>query len=381
MAVIQAAIWVAIQRVHRRTITSPLSLPAAVQDALEQAIIRTMKIGPYLLCNNVIAAPMAGVTDAPFRRLCRRLGAALAVSEMMSSSPLLRDTRSSRLRRCHDDEPEPRSVQIAGSDPAQLAATARLNVDEGAQIIDINMGCPAKKVCRAAAGSALLADEALVARILRAVVRAVDVPVTLKIRTGPAPGRRNAERIALLAEDAGIAAIAVHGRTRACAFKGPVEYRSIAAVKRVVSIPVIANGDIADAREAARVLALTGADGVMIGRAAQGNPWIFREIVHFLRTGEELSPPSPMEVRSTLLGHLDALYGFYGERAGVRIARKHLAWYCRTRPGGESFWRRVNRVEPAHEQRALTDEFLLEHSGEARIHERAAKPRAMVQAA
>jgi tRNA-dihydrouridine synthase B len=346
-------------RAHQRTISSPCRSLAAVQDALEQVNKRTMKIGPHQLRNNVIAAPMAGVTDTPFRRLCRRLGAGLAVSEMMSSAPLLRDTRTSRLRRCHDDEPQPRSVQIAGADPDQLADTARLNVDEGAQIIDINMGCPAKKVCRVAAGSALLADEALVERILRTVVQAVAVPVTLKIRTGPAPDCRNAVRIARLAEDAGIAAITVHGRTRACAFKGPVEYHSIAAVKQAVSIPVIANGDIVDARQAARVLACTGADGVMIGRAAQGNPWIFREVVHYLRNGEILAPPSSHEVRSTLLEHLDALYEFYGERAGVRIARKHLGWYCRTRIGGESFWRRVNTIEAASEQRALTDEFLL----------------------
>lgn len=318
-----------------------------------------MKIGPHLLENNVIAAPMAGVTDTPFRRLCRRLGAGLAVSEMMSSSPLLRDTRTSRLRRCHDGEPEPRAVQIAGADPRQLADTARLNVDEGAQLIDINMGCPAKKVCRIAAGSALLADEALVVRILHEVVNAVAVPVTLKIRTGPAPERRNAVRIAQLAEDAGVAAITVHGRTRACAFTGPIEYHSIAAVKRAVSIPVIANGDITTARQAARVLELTLADGVMIGRAAQGNPWIFREITHYLRTGTQCPAPSTEQVRSTLLEHLDALYDFYGERAGVRIARKHLGWYCRARIGGEAFWTRVNRVEQAHEQRALADEFLL----------------------
>jgi tRNA-dihydrouridine synthase B len=318
-----------------------------------------MKIGPYLLENNVIAAPMAGVTDTPFRRLCRRLGAGLAVSEMMSSSPLLRDTRTSRLRRCHEGEPEPRAVQIAGADPHQLADTARLNVDEGAQLIDINMGCPAKKVCRVAAGSALLADEALVVRILHEVVNAVAVPVTLKIRTGPAPESRNAVRIAQLAESAGVAAITVHGRTRACAFTGPVEYHSIAAVKRAVSIPVIANGDITTAREAARVLELTSADGVMIGRAAQGNPWIFRQVGHFLRTGTECLPPTPDEVRSTLLEHLDALYEFYGERAGVRIARKHLGWYCRARTGGEAFWKRVNRVEQAQRQRALADEFLL----------------------
>ncbi|MFT5445391.1 MAG: tRNA-dihydrouridine synthase B [Gammaproteobacteria bacterium] len=322
-----------------------------------------MKIGPHLLENNVIAAPMAGVTDAPFRRLCRRLGAGLAVSEMMSSSPLLRDTRTSRLRRCHDGEPEPRAVQIAGADPRQLADTARLNVDEGAQLIDINMGCPAKKVCRVAAGSALLADEALVVRILHEVVNAVPVPVTLKIRTGPAPERRNAVRIARLAEDAGVAAITVHGRTRACAFTGPVEYHSIAAVKRAVSIPVIANGDIMTARQAARVLELTSADGVMVGRAAQGNPWIFREITHYLRTGTQCPAPSTAQVRATLLEHLDALYDFYGERAGVRIARKHLGWYCRARFGGEAFWSRVNRVEQAHEQRALADEFLLSIPG------------------
>jgi tRNA-dihydrouridine synthase B len=328
---------------------------------------------------------MAGVTDTPFRRLCRRLGAGLAVSEMMSSSPLLRDTRTSRLRRCHDDEPEPRAVQIAGADPVQLADTARLNVDEGAQIIDINMGCPAKKVCRVAAGSALLADEVLVERILRNVVKAVAVPVTLKIRTGSAPHCRNAVRIAMLAESAGIAAITVHGRTRACAFKGPVEYASIAAVKKSVSIPVIANGDIANARHAARVLSVTGADGVMIGRAAQGNPWIFREVAHYLQSGEELAPPTALEVRSTLLEHLAALYAFYGERAGVRIARKHLAWYCRPRCGGESFWRRINKVEQAAEQLALTDEFLLASTaqlpGQEQSVERAEVQSTMEQAA
>ncbi len=317
-----------------------------------------MQIGVHVLDNSVIAAPMAGVTDMPFRRLCRRLGAGLAVSEMVAAAPRLRDTRKSRLRRRHDGEPEPRSVQIAGADPQWLADAARANVDEGAQIIDINMGCPAKKVCRVAAGSALLADEALVGRILDTVVAAVTVPVTLKIRTGPAPQRRNALRIARIAEGAGIAALAVHGRTRACAFRGHAEYDTIRAVKDAVAIPVIANGDIATPAQAAQVLAATGADGVMIGRAAQGNPWIFREVTHYLTTGRRLAPPDARQVHETLLGHLDALHEFYGVNAGVRIARKHLGWYCRGRPGGEAFWQRVNRVEDARVQRRITAEFL-----------------------
>ena len=318
-----------------------------------------MKIGEHTLRNNVIAAPMAGVTDTPFRRLCRRLGAGLAVSEMVASSPRLRDTRKSRLRRCHDDEPSPRAVQIAGADPAQLAKAARFNVDQGAQIIDINMGCPAKKVCRVAAGSALLADEALVGRILDAVVAAVAVPVTLKIRTGPTPHTRNALRIARIAEQAGVAALAVHGRSRACAFHGRAEYDTIREVKHVVSIPVIANGDISTAQQAAQVLRHTGADAVMIGRAAQGNPWIFREIAHYLATGRLLAAPQPGEVLHTLLEHLDALHDFHGEFAGVRIARKHLGWYCRTRPGGEAFWRAINRIECAAQQRAMVSAFVL----------------------
>ena len=301
---------------------------------------------------------MAGVTDTPFRRLCRRLGAGLAVSEMLAASPRLRDTRKSRLRRRHDGEPSPRAVQIAGSDPRQLAEAARFNVDEGAQVIDVNMGCPAKKVCRVAAGSALLADEPLVARILAAVVSAVPVPVTLKIRTGPDPKRRNAVRVARLAEAAGVAALAVHGRTRACAFRGHAEYETIREVKRVVSIPVIANGDIDSPERAAAVLAATGADGVMIGRAAQGNPWIFSQVAHYLATGRHLAPPTPEQVRNVLLEHLDGLYAFYGTAQGVRVARKHLGWYCRPRAGGETFWRQVNRVDCARTQRRMARRFL-----------------------
>jgi len=301
---------------------------------------------------------MAGVTDTPFRRLCRKLGAGLAVSEMLSAAPRLHDTRKSRLRRCHDGEPEPRAVQIAGADPRQLAHAARRNVDEGAEIIDINMGCPAKKVCRVAAGSALLADEALVARILDAVVAAVEVPVTLKIRTGPAPERRNAVRIARIAEQAGVRALAVHGRTRACAFRGRAEHATVRRVKQSVSIPVIANGDVDTPEEAARVLRDTGADAVMIGRAAQGNPWIFREVAHYLATGRRLAPPHSGEVRDTLLAHLDALHAFYGREAGVRIARKHLAWYLRGRAGGDALWQRINRVDDARAQRRMLAAFL-----------------------
>ena len=316
-----------------------------------------MRIGSFNLPNRVVLAPMAGVTDRPFRRLCRRLGAGLTVSEMVTSDPRLRATRKTLQRIDHCGEPAPRSVQIAGSDPAQLADAARFNVAHGADIIDINMGCPAKKVCNAAAGSALLSDEALVARILERVVAAVEVPVTLKIRTGPSPDRRNAVRIARIAESAGIAAVAVHGRTRKCAFRGAVEYDSIRAVKRAVSIPVIANGDIASAIQARRVLAFTGADGVMIGRAAQGNPWLPGAVAAYLRSGMDVSPPGIEERAEVLLGHLRALHAFYGEEAGVRVARKHLSWYCRAYPHGEGFWRSVNRVECARRQLDLTRDF------------------------
>ena len=316
-----------------------------------------MQIGPFSLPNQVVLAPMAGVTDRPFRRLCRRLGAGLTVSEMVTSDPRLRATRKTLRRIDHRGEPAPRSVQIAGADPAYLADAARFNVEHGADLIDVNMGCPAKKVCNAAAGSALLSDEALVARILERVVAAVDVPVTLKIRTGPTPDRRNAVRIARIAESAGIAAIAVHGRTRRCAFKGAVEYESILAVKRAVSIPVIANGDVTSPEQARRVLAFTGADAVMIGRAAQGNPWLPGAVAEYLRSGAKAEPPGVRERAGVLLAHLRALHAFYGEAVGVRVARKHLSWHCRTYPQGERFWRSVNRVECARRQLALTRDF------------------------
>ena len=316
-----------------------------------------MQIGPFNVPNRVVLAPMAGVTDRPFRQLCRRLGAGLTVSEMVTSDPRLRTTRKTLQRIDHTGEPAPRSVQIAGADPAHLADAARFNVAHGTDIIDINMGCPAKKVCNAAAGSALLCDESLVGRILERVVAAVEVPVTLKIRTGPSPERRNAVRIARIAESAGVAAVAVHGRTRKCAFKGPVEYDSIRAVKRAVSIPVIANGDIASPEQARHVLALTGADAVMVGRAAQGNPWLPGAIAAYLRSGTKVDPPHVEERAEVLLAHLRALHAFYGESIGVRVARKHLSWYCKAHPQGKRFWRSVNRVDCARGQLALTRDF------------------------
>ncbi|MEP7180988.1 MAG: tRNA dihydrouridine synthase DusB [Betaproteobacteria bacterium] len=303
-----------------------------------------MHIGPYALPNNLVVAPMAGVTDRPFRQLCKRLGAGYAVSEMVASNPKLRGTDKSRRRTDHAGEVAPISVQIAGADPLLMADAARYNVDRGAQIVDINMGCPAKKVCNVAAGSALLGNEPLVAAILAAVVRAVDVPVTLKIRTGPRPDDRNAVRIARLAEDAGVVALAVHGRTRACAFVGAAEYETIRAVKAAVAIPVIANGDIATPEQARRVLAQTGADAIMIGRAAQGRPWIFREIGHFLDHGTLLPPPTVEEARALIVDHLADHYAFYGDDAGVRIARKHLGWYTQDLAGADAFRREVNAV-------------------------------------
>ena len=324
-----------------------------------------MKIGAHTLRNGLIVAPMAGVTDRPFRTLARRFGADLAVTEMTSAKPGLRDTRKSRLRREHSGEAGPVSVQIAGSDPEMLADAARFNADHGAQIIDINMGCPAKKVCNVYAGSALLSDEALVGRILDAVVAAVDLPVTLKIRTGPQPEQRNAVRIARIAEQAGVTMLAVHGRTRACGFRGAAEFETIKEVKRAVRIPVVANGDIRTPQEARRVLDETRADGIMIGRAAQGRPWIFREIAHFLATGRPLAPVSLQEIRAVLTGHLDDLYSLYGEEQGVRIARKHIGWTIAGLPRAVVFRKQAFQLNDADAQHnAVQDYFdLLTESG------------------
>ena len=316
-----------------------------------------MQIGPYLIDPPLVLAPMAGVTDKPFRLLCKQLGAGLAVSEMTNADPKLWHTRKSLHRMDHAGEPEPVSVQIAGYDPAMLAEAARFNVANGAQLIDINMGCPAKKVCNVWSGSALLQDEPLVARIVKAVVDAVEVPVTLKIRTGWNRDNRNALNIARIAEDAGIAALAVHGRTRADRYEGEAEYATIAAVKAAVRMPVLANGDVGTPQQAKHVLDLTGADAVMVGRGAQGRPWIFREIAHYLATGELLPEPEPAEVAAILLGHLEHLHAFYGEPAGVRIARKHLGWYAKDRPENAAFRQVVNRAETASEQLRLTRDY------------------------
>jgi len=313
-----------------------------------------MRIGPYSIDPSIGLAPMAGVTDKPFRQLCKRLGAGLATTEMTTSDPRLWTTRKSLRRMDHAGEPDPVSVQIAGYDPAMLADAARYNADQGAQIIDINMGCPAKKVCNVYAGSALLQDEPLVGRILAAVVAAVDVPVTLKIRTGWNRDNRNGVRIARIAEDCGIAALAVHGRTRADLYAGEAEYDTIAAIKQAVTIPVLANGDIATPQKAKAVLEQTKCDGILVGRAAQGRPWIFREIAHYLATGTQLPPPSLAEVCTILCGHLEALYAFYGEQQGVRIARKHLGWYAKDRAENAAFREVVNRADGASEQLRLT---------------------------
>ena len=316
-----------------------------------------MKIGPYLLSNNLILAPMAGVTDRPFRQLCRRMGAGMAVSEMVSSNSLLWGSKKTQRRANHEGEPDPKSVQIMGADPKMMAEAARYNVDNGAQIIDINMGCPAKKVCNVAAGSALLQNEPLVKEILEAVVGAVDVPVTLKIRTGWDTAHRNGVSIAHIAQESGIQALAVHGRTRACGYKGEAEYDTIAAIKAAVSIPVIANGDITTPEKAREVLDYTGVNALMIGRAAQGRPWIFREIDHYLHTGEKLAEPTLQEVRAILVEHLHNLYQFYGEYTGVRMARKHISWYSKGQRHGAAFRQAVNRVDTSEEQLAMTHAF------------------------
>ncbi|HEX9810895.1 MAG TPA: tRNA dihydrouridine synthase DusB [Burkholderiales bacterium] len=316
-----------------------------------------MRIGLHELRSSLFLAPMAGVTDRPFRQLCKQLDAGMAASEMVSSNSLLWGSNKTLRRADHTGEDEPRTVQIAGADPAMMAEAARYNADRGAQIIDINMGCPAKKVCNVMAGSALLQHESLVARILRAVVAAVDVPVTLKIRTGWDRANRNGIAVARIAEDSGIQALAVHGRTRADLFRGEAEYETIAAIKGAVKIPVIANGDIGSPEKAATVLAQTGADGLMIGRAAQGNPWIFRQISHFLATGAKLAPPPITEVRDTLLKHLENLYAFYGEHTGVRVARKHISWYSKGLVGGAMFRHRVNQLDSVAAQLAMVREF------------------------
>ena len=321
-----------------------------------------MRIGPYSLRNNLVLAPMAGVTDRPFRQLCKALGAGMAVSEMTTSRVELLGSLKSRRRRDHEGEVEPRIVQIAGAEPEMMAEAARFNVAEGAQIIDINMGCPAKKVCNKAAGSALLQDEALVQRILAAVVGAVSVPVTLKIRTGWDREHRNGVTIAKLAEAAGIQALAVHGRTRADLYAGEAEYATIRAIKQAVSIPVIANGDLADPVKAKAVLEATGADALMVGRAAQGRPWIFREIGHYLQTGTQLPAPEGGEIGAIMLGHLENLYSFYGEFSGVRVARKHITWYLKTLAGAGAFRDRVVRVESAKEQQALIRGFFADQA-------------------
>ncbi|MEI6457776.1 MAG: tRNA dihydrouridine synthase DusB [Pseudomonadota bacterium] len=329
-----------------------------------------MSIGPYQFERPLALAPMAGVTDRPFRLLCRRLGADLAASEMVTSDTRLWHTTKSRLRLDHTGEPSPRIVQIAGGEPEMMVEAARRNRDLGAQIIDINMGCPAKKVCNRAAGSALLRDEPLVAAILAAVVAAVDIPVTLKMRTGWDRANRNGPRVARLAEEVGIAALAIHGRTRADHYEGEAEYETIRAIKDAVRIPVFANGDIDCGAKAAAVLAATGADGIMIGRGAQGRPWIFREIRAFLEGSSAVAPPDTTEVRDIMTGHLEQLYAFYGEHAGLRVARKHLGWYRdtalneigvahdTTTIGEDTLFRAIRTVETAANQLTLMHEWL-----------------------
>ena len=319
-----------------------------------------MQIGPYTLNNNLIVAPMAGVTDRPFRQLCKSMGAGMAVSEMVSSNSLLWGSEKTLRRADHTGEVDPISVQIAGADPLMMAEAARYNVERGAQIIDINMGCPAKKICNVMAGSALLQNEMLVGRILDAVVSAVDVPVTLKIRTGWDKQHRNAISVARIAESAGVRAIAIHGRTRACAYTGNAEYDTIAAVKSEVRIPVIANGDITTPEKVKQVLEYTGADAVMIGRAAQGRPWIFREISHYLATGQHLPLPDVSEIHRVLIKHLHDLYDFYGEYSGVRIARKHISWYTKGLVGSAAFRHNMNQLQTTDQQMAAASEFFSE---------------------
>ena len=319
-----------------------------------------MQIGSHILQNNLIVAPMAGVTDRPFRQLCKNMGAGMAVSEMVSSNSLLWGSEKTRRRANHEGEVDPISVQIAGADPAMMAKAARYNAEEGAQIIDINMGCPAKKICNVMAGSALLKDELLVGKIPDAVVSAVNIPVTLKIRTGWDMQHKNALVIAHIAENAGIRALAIHGRTRACAYTGYAEYDTIAAVKAAVKIPIIANGDIGTPEKVKQVLDYTGADAVMIGRAAQGRPWIFREISHYLATGRHLPLPEVTEIHRILIQHLYDLYDFYGEYSGIRVARKHISWYTKGLVGSATFRHGMNLLKTTEQQVSAVNEFFNE---------------------
>ena len=316
-----------------------------------------MRIGPHELRNNLFVAPMAGVTDRPFRQLCKRFGAGMAVSEMVASNSLLWGSDKTRRRANHEGEVDPISVQIAGADPQMMADAARYNVGEGAQIIDINMGCPAKKICNVMAGSALLKDEPLVGRILEAVVKAVDVPVTLKFRTGWDQNNKNALTVARIAEQSGIQLLSIHGRTRACGYTGHAEYDTIAAVKRATRLPVVANGDITSPQKAKYVLDYTQADGIMIGRAAQGRPWIFREIEYYLKTGVHLPPPRVTEIHQVLIAHLHDLYAFYGTDTGVKIARKHISWYTKGLAGSASFRHAMNQLQSVEEQLAAVNRF------------------------
>lgn len=329
-----------------------------------------MKIGPYTLANPIALAPMAGVTDRPFRQLCRELGAGYVVSEMVTSNPRLRHTRKSTWRSNFEGEPGPIAVQIVGGDPASLAEAAAYNVSLGAEIIDINMGCPAKKVCGKLGGSALLSDIALVEDILAAVAQSVEVPVTLKIRTGPDPHSRNGVEVAKIAEACGIAALAVHGRTRADRFKGNAEYETIRDICQAVSIPVFANGDVETPEKACQVLAFTGAQGLMIGRGAQGNPWIFRELNHYLETGQALPPPQDAEVFAVMRDHLQRLHEFYGPVHGVRVARKHIGWYLKGRPGTRQVLYDLMRVESPQEQFHLLEQYFLSPTGAVLANER-----------
>lgn len=316
-----------------------------------------LKIGPYQIEHPIILAPMAGVTDRPFRQLCKNLGAGLAVSEMVGANSLLHGSEKTKRRANHEGETRPCSVQIVGANPDMMAQAAHYNEDMGAEIIDINMGCPAKKVCNTLSGSALLRDEPLVSKILEAVVKAVKIPVTLKIRTGWDTDHRNGVRIAKMAQDCGIQALAVHGRTRACMFKGEAEYETIAAIKQAVDIPIIANGDITTPEKAKYVLEQTGADAIMVGRGAQGKPWIFNEILHYLRYNTHLAAPSISTIHDLMINHMKNVYAFYGEAKGVLIARKHISWYSKGQRHGAAFRQAFNQLTQAQEQLEATQAF------------------------